>query len=185
MTAIKIVVLGSAAVGKSALTIRLVNRVFQARYDPTIEDCYRTTRTVNGQDIVMDVLDTAGQDEFMSVKQQYMLAGNGFFMVYSINSRLTFNECRELVVMLHNIKTDNPVWVLVGNKVDLENERAITHEEAEELAREENAVGLFETSAKNNINVEEAFLKLAEAVSDRLKLSSNKQKDKSKNCVVL
>ncbi len=73
----KMVVLGSGAVGKSALTIRLVTQNFLKEYDPTIEDNYNKTITVDGSPAHLDILDTAGQDEYLQMQDQWMREGKG------------------------------------------------------------------------------------------------------------
>jgi GTPase KRas len=75
----KMVVLGSGAVGKSALTIRLVTQNFLKEYDPTIEDNYNKTITVDGSPAHLDILDTAGQDEYLQMQDQWMREGKGIF----------------------------------------------------------------------------------------------------------
>jgi GTPase KRas protein len=68
--AIKIVVLGSGAVGKSALVIRLITDNFMEEYDPTIEDSYQKAIVVDGESVVLNVLDTAGQEEYSTMQDQ-------------------------------------------------------------------------------------------------------------------
>eukprot|EP00490_Sorites_sp_Unknown_P002761 CAMPEP_0114656540 /NCGR_PEP_ID=MMETSP0191-20121206/12498_1 /TAXON_ID=126664 /ORGANISM="Sorites sp." /LENGTH=98 /DNA_ID=CAMNT_0001873961 /DNA_START=92 /DNA_END=384 /DNA_ORIENTATION=+ len=85
----KIVVLGGGGVGKSALTIRLVTDNFLDEYDPTIEDSYRKQVMIDDKPALLDILDTAGQEEFSSMQDQWMREGKGFLLVYSITSRPT------------------------------------------------------------------------------------------------
>jgi len=87
----KIVVLGAGGVGKSALTIRLVTDNFLEEYDPTIEDSYRKSVIIDDQNALLDILDTAGQEEFSSMQDQWMREGKGFLLVYTITSRATFD----------------------------------------------------------------------------------------------
>merc|ERR1712070_775257 len=80
----KIVVVGAGGVGKSALTLRLCSGKFPKKYDPTIEDSYRKKLDVDGQVRTLDILDTAGQDEYRTLRMEYMVEGRGFVLVYSI-----------------------------------------------------------------------------------------------------
>lgn len=73
----KMVVLGSGAVGKSALTIRLVTQNFLEEYDPTIEDNYNKQVVVDGEAAHLDILDTAGRDEYSQMQDQWMREGKG------------------------------------------------------------------------------------------------------------
>ena len=173
------------------MTIRLVNRVFQDQYDPTIEDCFRTSRNIMGKEVVFDVLDTAGQDEFVSIKQQYMVLGKVFLIVYSITSRQSFEECQSAVELLLKTRSDQAIWALVGNKVDLDSERVITTEEGEKYAKEKGAIGLIETSAKNNLNIDKAFITVIEQflkLKEERKSASRASEDKKggkKGCLLL
>ncbi|ELP85181.1 hypothetical protein EIN_082730 [Entamoeba invadens IP1] len=171
MSSVKIVVLGPAAVGKTAITIRLVNRTFRSQYDPTIEDCFRTTRSVEGTEVCLEI---------------YMTIGNGFIIVYSITNHATFYECDQTVDLLLKIRGKDAPWVLVGNKVDLETERQVTKEEATAYAQQKGAICLYETSAKNNINIEDAFITLTSKylATRNTRKGSASVKDK-KQCLLL
>jgi len=153
----KIVILGEGGVGKSALTIQFVNNHFVTDYDPTIENSYRKQITVDETTLMLDILDTAGQEEYSAMRDQYIRSGQGFIVVYSIISRSTFekiSEFREKILMVKD-EEDFPM-VLLGNKCDLETDRVVTREEGQNLSRQF-GVPFFETSAKNKINITEAF----------------------------
>ncbi|XP_023398998.1 ras-related protein R-Ras isoform X1 [Loxodonta africana] len=83
----KLVVVGGGGVGKSALTIQFIQSYFVSDYDPTIEDSYTKICTVDGVPARLDILDTAGQEEFGAMREQYMRAGHGFLLVFAINDR--------------------------------------------------------------------------------------------------
>ena len=83
---------GAGGVGKSAITIRYTQDTFLDEYDPTIEDSYRKAVTLNGQACLLDILDTAGQEEYKSMRDQYMRVGEGFLLVYSVTSKVSLNE---------------------------------------------------------------------------------------------
>jgi small GTP-binding protein len=155
----KLVVLGSGGVGKSALTIRLVQGRFVLVYDPTIEDSYKKTITVDGQEVILDVVDTAGQDEFKSMRQTYIRSGKGFLLVFAVNDTASFNALDEFQrdIRESGERDDLPV-VVCGNKCDLD-DRTVTREQAAQFCSEYGFT-YFETSGKNNVNVTEAFLEL-------------------------
>jgi GTPase KRas protein len=88
----KLVVVGGGGVGKSALTIQLIQNHFLDEYDPTIEDSYRKQVVVDAETCLLDILDTAGQEEYSAMRDQYMRTGQGFLLVYSITSRSSFDE---------------------------------------------------------------------------------------------
>merc|ERR1711904_355339 len=91
----KIVVVGAGAVGKSAITLRLYSGKFPKKYDPTIEDSYRKKLEVNKKVCTLDILDTAGQDEYSTLREEYMQEGRGFVLVYSIDSKESFDKMDE------------------------------------------------------------------------------------------
>eukprot|EP00456_Euglypha_rotunda_P017117 TRINITY_DN1580_c0_g1_i15.p1 TRINITY_DN1580_c0_g1~~TRINITY_DN1580_c0_g1_i15.p1 ORF type:complete len:179 (-),score=36.95 TRINITY_DN1580_c0_g1_i15:10-546(-) len=151
---IKLVVLGGGGVGKSALVSRFVTDNFLEEYDPTIEDNYRKQVMVDDESAMLDILDTAGQEEFSAMRDQWMRDGHGFLLVYNITSRKTFEDIT--IFYNHLLRTKDvekvPV-VLVGNKADLKTERVIQYNEGADLAKKWNCPFL-ETSAKIKLNSE-------------------------------
>jgi GTPase KRas protein len=150
----KLVVVGGGGVGKSCLTIQLIQSHFVDEYDPTIEgaprpipptpfffavprqfadprraDSYRKQCIVDEEVALLDVLDTAGQEEYSAMREQYMRTGEGFLLVYSITSRESFEEIRTFQQQILRVK-DKDIFpmVVVGNKLDLANERKVSVE---------------------------------------------------------
>ncbi|CAN8103011.1 unnamed protein product [Discula destructiva] len=153
----KLVVVGGGGVGKSCLTIQLIQSHFVDEYDPTIEDSYRKQCVIDDEVALLDVLDTAGQEEYSAMREQYMRTGEGFLLVYSITSRQSFDEITTFQQQILRVKDkDYFPMVVVGNKCDLEGEREVTRQEGEALARGFNCK-FIETSAKSRINVDKAF----------------------------
>lgn len=137
---------------------------FVSDYDPTIEDSYTKICTVDGVPARLDILDTAGQEEFGAMREQYMRAGHGFLLVFAINDRQSFNEVSKLFTQILRVKDrdDFPI-VLVGNKADLETQRQVPRSEASAFSASHH-VAYFEASAKLRLNVDEAFEQLVRAV---------------------
>ncbi|OAA58108.1 Ras small monomeric GTPase [Niveomyces insectorum RCEF 264] len=153
----KLVVVGGGGVGKSCLTIQLIQSHFVDEYDPTIEDSYRKQCVIDDEVALLDVLDTAGQEEYSAMREQYMRTGEGFLLVYSITSRQSFDEITTFQQQILRVKDkDYFPMVVVGNKCDLESEREVTRQEGEALARSFGCK-FIETSAKSRINVDKAF----------------------------
>merc|ERR1711997_462391 len=122
----KIVVLGSGGVGKSALTVQFVQGIFVEKYDPTIEDSYRKQVEVDNCLCMLEILDTAGTEQFTAMRDLYMKNGNGFVLVYSITTQSSFMDLMEIREQILKVKdTDDVPMVLVGNKCDLEDERVV------------------------------------------------------------
>ncbi|KAJ1660855.1 RAS1 protein [Dispira simplex] len=120
-------------------------------------DSYTKNCEVDGEEAFLDVLDSAGQEEYNVMREQYIQSGDGFLLVYSVTSQASFEEVRILIDQLLRIKgvSQAPV-VIVGNKSDLEIQRQVTTEQGRQLAAEYQAM-FMETSAKMRTNVSEAF----------------------------
>jgi len=186
MTEYRITVVGAGAVGKSAVTVRFIAGNFVEKYDPTIEDSYRKQIEIDGQACVLDIMDTAGQEEYSALRDQYMKTGEGFILVYSVTSKPSFEYASKLRGNIIRMKEaqDFPI-MLVGNKKDLVDERQISEAEGKAQA-EKFDISFVETSAKSNENISEAFFGLVRAVNKyREKHPVNKKKEKKKQCRIL
>lgn len=161
----KLVVVGGGGVGKSALTIQMVQSHFVSEYDPTIEDSYRKQVLVDQTPAILDILDTAGQEEYSAMREQYMRTGEGFLLVYSITSRSSFEEVVGFYKQICRVKdSDRIPLILVGNKCDLEEHRKVSIEEGKRLAELFGNCRFMETSAKMRIHVEDAFCDLVREI---------------------
>ena len=144
--------MGGGGVGKSACTIQLIQNNFIEEYDPTIgkpvfrriscssqwffilptdllaEDSYRKQVTIDDETCILDILDTAGQEEYSAMRDQYMRTGQGFLIVYSIIARASFDEVSSFREQILRVKdADKVPMVICGNKVDLEADRQACH----------------------------------------------------------
>ncbi|KAH7967217.1 hypothetical protein HPB49_023560 [Dermacentor silvarum] len=137
VTTYKLVVVGDGGVGKSALTIQFFQKLFVTDYDPTIEDSYIQHTEIDGQLCILDVLDTAGQEEFSAMREQYMRKGDGFLLVYSVTDKQSFdNMCHFHTQILRVKDRDSYPMLLVANKVDLVHLRRVSEEQGRELAQQ-------------------------------------------------
>mmetsp|Transcript_6804 Transcript_6804/g.15710 ORF Transcript_6804/g.15710 Transcript_6804/m.15710 type:complete len:194 (-) Transcript_6804:55-636(-) len=167
MSSYKLAIVGGGGVGKSALTIQLILNHFLEEYDPTIEDSYRKQVAVDDETCIMDILDTAGQDEYSAMRDQYFRTGQGFLIVYSVTSRASFDEVSDFAEQIRRVKDKDDVpMVLLGNKCDLEADRSVSKEEGNELAKRYN-MPFLECSAKNRINVEEGWFEVVRQIRIR------------------
>ncbi|GAA5866107.1 hypothetical protein JCM5296_007549 [Sporobolomyces johnsonii] len=171
----KLVVVGGGGVGKSALTIQFIQSHFVDEYDPTIvsrplpplavaADSYRKQCMIDEEVALLDVLDTAGQEEYSAMREQYMRTGEGFLLVYSITSRNSFDEIGTFHQQILRVKDKDyfPV-IVVANKCDLEYERQVGSHEGRDLAQHFGC-RFIETSAKQRLNVDEAFYNLVREI---------------------
>ncbi|KAJ3435599.1 ras gtpase-related [Anaeramoeba flamelloides] len=171
----RIVILGGGGVGKSAMTIRFLQNFFVTEYDPTIEENYRKQILVDNKPVFLDVLDTAGQEDYTSLREQYMETGQGFIIVYSITEKGSFEEVPEIYKTVLRVKdAETFPTVICGNKGDLECRREVTFMEGSNLAKTY-GVPFYETSAKTLKNLEMAFHQIIREIR-KVELPKKKRK---------
>ncbi|EJU04576.1 ras GTPase [Dacryopinax primogenitus] len=161
----ELVVLGGGGVGKSAITIQYVQSRFEMGWDPTIEDTYRKPAVVDRQEVMLAIIDTAGQEEYRLMRPGYLRSAQGFLLVYDITSRVSFNDVSRFhdeICQAKDLAT-YPAIILLGNKADLADRRQVKTSEGEELARRMKC-GFMECSAKFRENIDEAFHAVVRAV---------------------
>ncbi|PIM98529.1 GTPase Rab11/YPT3, small G protein superfamily [Handroanthus impetiginosus] len=156
----KAVLIGDSAVGKSNLLSRFARDEFSLDSKPTIgvEFAYRNIR-VGDKIIKAQIWDTAGQERFRAITSSYYRGALGALLVYDITRKSTFESVRKWLRELREYASPEMVVVLVGNKSDLGQSREVNLEDGHSLAQLEN-LSFMETSAKENMNVEEAFLRM-------------------------
>lgn len=180
----RIVVLGSGGVGKSALTLRLISDEFAEEYDPTIEDSYRKQVQIDNQPALLDVLDTAGQEEYASLQDQWIREGDGYLIVYSVTNKASLEEAQLLYDKICRIRDDtNFPLVLAGNKKDLVNERQVDKMQGQAFA-DKFGCPIFETSAKTKENCEDAFYGVVREIRNS-QTAQDKPTKKSRFCTLL
>merc|ERR1711943_54512 len=146
----KVIVVGAGGAGKSALTQMFMYGNFVEEYDPTTADSYRKIIEVDGEKCQLDILDTAGQEEYM--RDNYYRLGEGFLIIYSIIMRDTFVATNRFYDHILQVKGKEEVpLVLIGSKCDLESSRVVSSSEGQELAQKWGCP-FFETSAKTEAN---------------------------------
>ncbi|KAJ3274835.1 Ras GTPase ras2 [Terramyces sp. JEL0728] len=130
---------------------------FTMFYDPTIEDSYRKQLVVDRQPCILDILDTAGQEEFISLRDQWIKDGEGFLLVYSVTTKSSFDMIESLKQQIVNVKESETVpIIIVGNKCD-KKDRQVSYADGVALAAKlsnNNHLGFVETSAKTAFNVD-------------------------------
>ena len=162
------------------MTVQFVQGIFVEKYDPTIEDSYRKQVEIDGQQCMMEILDTAGTEQFTAMRDLYMKNGQGFVLVYSITAQATFNDLQELHEQIVRVKDQNEVpMILVGNKCDLEDERVVSKDQGQQLAKQFNCA-FMEASAKAKVNVPEIFSSLVRQINSKQTDRSSGKPQKSK-----
>ncbi|XP_035309618.1 GTPase KRas-like isoform X2 [Cricetulus griseus] len=188
MNEYKLVVVGADGVGKSALTIQLIQNHFVDVYDPTIEDSYRKQVVIDGETCLLDILDTAGQEEYSAMRDQYMRTGEGFLCVFAMNNTKSFEAIHHYREQIKRAKDSEDVpMVLVGNKCDLPS-RTVDTNQAQDLAGSY-GIPFIETSAKTRQRVEDAFYTLVREIrnhKEKMSKDGKKKKKKSKTkCITM
>jgi GTPase KRas len=194
----RLAVLGTGGVGKTAATIQYTSDHFVESYDPTIEDTYRKQVSIfDGEDAVcVEILDTAGQDEYTALRDTWCRTSDAFLLVYSITSRSSFETLTEFKQLIERVKEgqDNIPMVIIGNKCDMEQQREVTAMEGASLAASWGPnVRFFEVSAKIRVNIDEAFTECirmvhTQASNNLKKLPGKKNKSgdkKNSKCSIL
>jgi Ras family protein len=171
--------MGFRSVGKTSLTTQFVENQFNDSYDPTIENTFRKTIKVSGQEYQLELIDTAGQDELSMVSQNHCMNLDGYVLVYSVTSEKSFEIVKNIYTRLQDVtgKKFFPV-VLVGNKTDLKSSRIISYEEGRRLADEWQAV-FVEASAKQNEKVADIF----SLIVDKIERSQNFEDPNKGGCI--
>jgi len=160
----RVVLVGIGGVGKSCLTIQFIADRFVEDYDPTLADSYRKQVTVDGEECLLDIFDTAGQEDFSAVRDQYMRTGDGFLCVYAVTLKNSFDEVATFHEHILRVKDVETIpFVLVGNKADLESSRVVSKADGEALAGRLKCK-FMEASAKTKLNVHEAFHELVREI---------------------
>jgi len=123
---------------------------------------------------MLDILDTAGQEEYSVMRDQYIRTGGGFLLVYSIANRDTFEAMEDFRDQILRVKDSSTYpMVLIGNKCDLEDLRKVSTADGAELAKKFGCK-FFETSAKTRLNIEESFEQLVRDIKARSAVPTGK-----------
>ena len=150
--------------GKSCLLLNFTDKRFQPLHDLTIGVEFGARMiTVDSRQIKLQIWDTAGQESFRSITRSYYRGAAGALLVYDITRRETFNHLTRWLEEARQNSNSNMVIMLIGNKSDLEQRRAVSTKEGEQFAKEHGLIFL-ETSAKTASNVETAFIQTAEKI---------------------
>ncbi|KAJ3427384.1 ras-like protein [Anaeramoeba flamelloides] len=161
----RVFISGGLGVGKTALAHRFTKNLFLCDRASEIDGSDEKQIVIEGETCNLDVLDTAVYQEFSAMRYSCIISAEGFLVLYSIDSRKSFDEVSGYCEYLRDLKeSDGIPIVIVGNKSDLENDRKVSQCEGIELAESLNC-SFIETSAKNNLNVEQAFSGLARIIN--------------------
>ncbi|KAJ6578651.1 P-loop containing nucleoside triphosphate hydrolase protein [Mycena vulgaris] len=175
-----IALLGDGAVGKTALAVQVCRDTLpnwpSQTWEPSMKNIYRRLYTVDNRPCGIEVLDMTGLEEYAALREQCLIPpSQGFFLVYSVTSRESFDSIQALWHLIRRIKQENPPVILLANKCDKGLERQVSPEEGAALAH---GFGFpfLEISAKSTLNVDRAFV-------DLVRLLRTKGANRERNCL--
>ena len=179
----KILLLGDSSVGKSSLFLSFMDKSWNETFVPTIGVDFKIkTINVNNMNIKYQVWDTAGQERFRTIISSYYKGAHGILLVYDITLKESFESLNDWLNEIKKNTSKNIVKVLIGNKIDLNDKRIISFDEAKEFA-DNNNMKYIETSAKTATNVDQAFGLIGVELMKSFK--GNEEKNINKKNVVL
>ncbi|GAU97671.1 hypothetical protein RvY_08927 [Ramazzottius varieornatus] len=157
----KVVLLGEGCVGKTSLVLRYVENKFNEKHESTLQASFLTKKlTIGNRRVNLSIWDTAGQERFHALGPIYYRDSNGAILTYDITDDDSFQKVKNWVKELKKMLGTDIMLTIIGNKTDLEKQRNVSVETAEQYAESVGATH-FQTSAKLNRGVEEVFLDLS------------------------
>ena len=178
----KILLLGDSSVGKTCFLMRYTDNTFQDIHMSTIGLDYKlkNVQLENGKMVKIQVWDTAGQDRFRSITKNYYKGAHGIILIYDVTEQKSFDNVKNWMAQIKEEVSERVSIVLVGNKIDDEDNRKISTEQGESMAKEYEIM-FFECSAKTGQNIDEIFNNLVKKVVENFSKSSDSgQKSKNK-----
>ncbi len=166
------------------MTNVFVSSKFPSEYDTTIEDKYTVERLISNYTCSIDILDTAGQDDYYTLIDNWINSSEAFILVFSITDKESFDICKSRYERIKLNKGNDFRIILAGNKSDCADKRTVSFDEANSLAAYW-GTEYIECSAKNMINIEETFLKISEkllAKKTKTENLNNKEDVKKGKC---
>lgn len=165
---IKLLMIGDSGVGKSCLLLRFSDDSFTTSFITTIGIDFKIkTIELDGKRIKLQIWDTAGQERFRTITTAYYRGAMGILLVYDITDEQSFLNIRNWIRNIEQHAADTVNKILIGNKSDMDVDRLVESDRAQLLA-DEYGIKFFETSAKNDLNVKEAFTSIAKDIKLRL-----------------
>jgi small GTP-binding protein len=164
----KIIAVGDGTSGKTSIIRRYVHEEFNAKYIKTIGVSHALKRfLINDIEVTMAIWDTGGQELFDAIRPQYYRGAHGVLVIYDVTNKQSFNNLDKWLSELDN-NCGNIPKIIIGNKIDLTDERVILFETGESYAQRKN-VTYYETSAKTGENVIDVMEALAKSILSRNK----------------
>lgn len=169
---IKLLLIGDSGVGKSCLLLRYSDDSFTSSFITTIGIDFKIKSIlIDDSKVKLQIWDTAGQERFRTITTAYYRGAMGILLVYDVSDEASFTNVRNWMRQIDQNAAENVNRILIGNKSDVDpSERKISHDQGKALA-DEFGIKFFETSAKLNTNVDNAFMSIAKDIVSRLKIN--------------
>lgn len=155
----KLVVLGAARVGKTAIVHQFLYDEFPVDYFATVEEFHTGEYELNGASLTLDIVDTSGSYPFPAMRRLAINTADAIVLVYAIDDAESFEEVRRIHDQIVELRSRVPV-VVVGNKIDLDADRKVRREVAETVISIDWEHGFVEASAKDNVRILDIFREL-------------------------
>ena len=164
----KVLLLGDSTVGKTCFLLRYCDKTFQEAHLSTIGLDYRLKSMTlqSGKNIKLQIWDTAGQDRFRAITKNYYKGANGIILIYDVTNRQSYENVKNWITQIREEANPHVVIYLAGNKVDVSEEQKVVKTEDGKKIAEEFNLPLYETSAKNGVNINRIFEELVEKVDE-------------------
>jgi len=176
----KILMIGDSGVGKSCLLLRFSDNQFTSSFITTIGIDFKVkTMEIDGKRVKLTLWDTAGQERFRAISNAYYRGSDGVLLVYDVTDEHSFMNIRSWMNNIEQHANDSISRVIIGNKCDMTEDRVIPTDRGKQIADEYN-VPFYETSAKNNINVQKVFLDIARKIIKNNFTDNEEKKNKIK-----
>jgi len=163
----KILLIGDPSVGKSCLLLRFVDDTYAETYSTVGVDFKIRTIELQGKTIKLQIWDTAGHERFRAITSSYYRGAHGIFVVYDVTNSDSFTNVKNWLQEIDHYASEGVNKVLVGNKSDLTHNKVVEYDMAKTFA-DQLSIPFFETSAKDNSNVGQAFLTMARQIRDQM-----------------
>ncbi|KAJ3708719.1 hypothetical protein LUZ61_012424 [Rhynchospora tenuis] len=164
----KLLLIGDSSVGKSCLLLRFADDSYVDSYISTIGVDFKIrTVDLDGKTVKLQIWDTAGQERFRTITSSYYRGAHGIIIVYDVTEAESYNNVKQWLNEIDRYASDNVCKLLVGNKCDLVDSKVVATETAQAFA-DSLGIPFLETSAKESINVEKAFLTMSAEIKRRV-----------------
>ncbi|XP_041640203.1 ras-related protein Rab-3D-like [Cheilinus undulatus] len=177
----KLLIIGNSSVGKTSFLFRFADDSFTSAFVSTVGIDFKV-KTIyrNDKRVKLQIWDTAGQERYRTITTAYYRGAMGFLLMYDITSQESFCAVQDWATQIKTYSWGNAQIALVGNKLDLEEDRQVSTEDGQRLATEL-GFQFFEASAKDNINVKQVFDKLVDVICEKMNETPNGEAGQTAN----